>query len=165
MAVCYSTVITDNPANMTMHRCNTSTPSCSAVSSQLTQVLLVAAGWWKQCVYTRSASWGSSLRTLEAEKISRVYWALERHRCRIVRFFPPGLRGTDASLSRRSILCRAVSDHSSHRERRCTGVVSVRWMSQHYTKIIELMYCEKKNNNCSLFQSSKLRKKIYFTVV
>ena len=59
----------------------------------------------------------------------------------------------------------AVSDHSSHRERGCTGVVSVRWMSQHYTKIIKLKYCEKKNNNCSLFQSSKLRKKIYFTVV
>ena len=39
----------------------------------------------------------------------------------------------------------AVSDHSSHRERRCTGVVSVRWMSQHYTKIIKLKYCEKKN--------------------
>ena len=28
----------------------------------------------------------------------------------------------------------AVSDHSSHHERRCTCVVSVWWMTQHYTK-------------------------------
>ena len=56
----------------------------------------------------------------------------------------------------------SVSDRSSHRERSCTGVMSVQWMSQHYTKRIKLKYCEKKNNNCSLFQSSKLRKKNIF---
>ena len=51
-----------------------------------------------------------------------------------------------------------VPYHSSHRERRWTGVMSVRWMTQYSTKIIN-WHCENKNKNCSLFQSSKLRKK------
>ena len=56
----------------------------------------------------------------------------------------------------------AVSDHSSYRERKCTGVMCVRWMTQHHTKIINT---ENKNNNRFLFQSSKLRKKYIFQTV
>ena len=56
------------------------------------------------------------------------------------------------------------SYHSSHLERRCTGVVCVRWMSEHYTKIIN-WHCE--NKNTIILYSSRLNweKNIFQTVV